>query len=119
MSRKLTFYGASFDRRFMMLSPSDDLFPIIGTTDSEPDEEGCFDRPAVAKVESSEGVLCVVGMYAPEGVGHCWCIGLMPIGEGVPIPEWPMEWKLSGDCEYSAALTITAPDDAVVSMLSD
>ena len=105
MSRRLTFYGAS-----------DDLFEIEGTKGSEPDEVPCYDRAAVAKIESSEGQLCVVGMYAPGNTAPCWSIGIMPVDEEVEIPDWPMQWELGGR-GYSAELTIAVPDDAVVSML--
>jgi len=103
--RELTFYGAS-----------DDLFEIEGTRGDEPDEVGCYDEPAVAKIHSSEGELCIVGMYAPGNAAACWSIGLMPTDEDVPIPDWKMSWK-NGDRGYTAELTIHVPDDAVVSMV--
>lgn len=106
--RELKFYGAS-----------DDLFEIEGTSGDEPDEVGCYNRPAVAKVSSSsEGELAVVAVYAPGNVAGCWSIGLMPVDEDVPLPSWQTAWKTGGR-GYSAELTLTVPDDAVVSMMSE
>ena len=108
MSRELRFYGAS-----------DDLFEIEGTSGDEPDEVGCYNRPAVAKIESpSEGSLCVVAVYAPANVAGCWSIGLMPRDEDIPMPPWKTSFRTGGR-GYSAELTITVPDDATVSIVSD
>ncbi|MCA9179356.1 MAG: hypothetical protein KDB14_33090, partial [Planctomycetales bacterium] len=94
---------------------SDDLFEIDGTSGDEPDEIGCWDHPEVVKVHSpSEGGLHVVACYAPKGSVGCWAIGLMQLDEDVEIPSWPMEWKIGGR-GYSVELTLTVPDDAVVS----
>lgn len=104
--RELTFYGSS-----------DDLFYCDGTTGDEPDEIGCYNRPAVVKIESSEGSVCVVGMYAPSKAASCWQVGLMPVDENIPIPQWPVKFTLneisSGE-GYSAKMHISVPDDAVV-----
>ena len=99
---------------------SDDLFEIDGTAGNEPDEVGCFDRPAVAKIEAADGAVCVVALYAPANAAACWAIGLMPVDENVPIPPWPVTFTLAGSRpghEYSAGLTITVPDGAVVSVV--
>ncbi len=109
--RTLKFYGGS-----------DDLFEIEGTVRTEPDEEGCYDRPAIANIKAAEGELNIVAVYAPKGcdVG-CWAIGIMPADEDIPIPPWPVSFKLNEirpGKGYSAELTIPAPDDAVVSMVS-
>lgn len=109
--RKLTFYGSS-----------DDLFEIRGTTRQEPCEAASLDGPAVAKIEAREGCVCVVAVYAPKGSGApCWALGLMPVAEDVPIPPWPVTFRLHEirpGGGYSAELTVTVPDDAVVSMVS-
>ena len=109
--RTLTFYGAS-----------DDLFYMDGVRDGEPDEVDCYNRPACAKIHSSEGEVCVVAMYSPKGCNvGCWTVGLMPVDEDIPIPPWPVEFKLNEirpSVGYSAELTIVVPDDALVSMVS-
>lgn len=108
MSRTLKFYGAS-----------DDLFEIEGTCGDEPDEVICHETPVVAMVKGGDEGLCVVAMYAPGDAAACWSIGIMPLDEyGVPIPSWPMTWRLSEEC-YSPELTLTVPDDAVVSMIGE
>lgn len=103
--RQLTFYGAS-----------DDLFEIRGSVGEEPDEVGCGDSPAIAKIEASDGSMCVVAHYAPADLLACWSIGISPAGEDAPIPSWPISCKLS-DNGYSTEMTITVPDDAKVSIV--
>ena len=39
----------------------------------------------------------------------CWCIGVTPIDEDIPLPSWPMRWSATG---YTTVLEIDAPDDA-------
>ena len=105
MSRQIEFYGSS-----------DDLFEIDGSRGSEPDEIGCFDRPAAVRVSTEREGLVVVANYAPiSGLG-CWTIGISPIDEDIPLPSWPMTWRTEG---YSTLLTLEAPDDALIVDLTD
>lgn len=107
MSRTLKFYGCS-----------DDLFEIEGTHGDEPDEIGCYDKPCVVKIQSGDDALCVVGMYAPGNVAGCWSIGLMPVDEDREMPNWPVTYKLGGR-GYSTELTMSVPDNAVVTVYKD
>ena len=97
--RMLKFYGLS-----------DDLFEIEGTRGDEPDE-----RPA-GTVEVKDGDGNGLRVHCDYGVtgNACWMVGIAPIDDGVPIPNWPMSFRLGGR-GYSAELTIEAPDSAVVS----
>jgi len=98
---------------------SDDLFQVEGPVIGAPDEIGCYDKPGVIKVQSGVDQVCVVAMYSPGNVSGCWSIGLMPVDEDVPIPSWPMNWKLKDHHGYSTELVMTVPDNAVVSVVSD
>jgi len=107
MSRTLQFYGAS-----------DDLFEIEGTRAGEPDEIGCFERIAAVKVANDHAGLFVAALYnppkRPDGLPGCWTIGICPLEEDVPLPDWPMRWELASN-GYSTKLTLEAPDDVRVS----
>ena len=94
------FYGAS-----------DDLIEIEGVKGA--DEFGlkrwCEDR----KVEVSQpfilgGKLKIYALY--DG---CWHFSLGPVAEDVPLPEWPIRYKLGGR-GYSVELEIDVPDDVYV-----
>ena len=104
MSREVVFYGAS-----------DDLFEIRGSVGDEPDEIGCFHVPVEVTITSvTEGELSVVGIYSPTKSG-CWCIGIMPVDEDIPIPSWPVSIALNEirpGQGYSTELAIIIPDDA-------
>ncbi len=103
MPRTLKFYGAS-----------DDLFECEGTTGNEPDEIGCYDKPAAVVIEAMGRVgLQVIASYDGAHENAVWAIGIAPLDEDIQLPDWPMEWKL-GVRGYSTELTITVPDDAVV-----
>lgn len=95
--KTLAFFGAS-----------DDLFEIEGTSGKEPDEIGVYGRPVQIEVRGGGKGLVVVGLYCTNG---CWSIGIAPLDEDVPLPDWPLRWTLSG---YSTRLEIDAPDTAKV-----
>lgn len=100
--RVLTFYGTS-----------DDLFEIEGTTGDEPDEIGCFQRAVAVEIRQQDHGLIVTGQYALGGA-PTWSIGLAPIDEDQPMPDWPLSWAFEG---YTAKLTVHAPDHATVRKL--
>ncbi len=106
MSRTLKFYGAS-----------DDLFEIEGTSGEEPDEIGCIDAPCIVEIKTpgNEGLM-IVGLYAP-GDSACWMMGIAPLDEDIPIPPWPVSFQLQPP-GYSTLLTITVPDDSIVSQVA-
>jgi hypothetical protein len=104
-TRTLQFYGAS-----------DDLFEIEGTIPGEPDEIDCWlgnkgvNAAVEIRDENGHG-LRVTAMYAAfEAV---WNIGVEPLDEDVPIPDWPMKISLS-DRGYSTLLAMEVPDTVVV-----
>jgi hypothetical protein len=110
-TRTLVFYGAS-----------DDLFEVEGSRGDEPDEIGCFGHIPVVKVVTPAGEgMIVLGVYnsddLPVAYPACWAIGVAPLDEDVPIPAWPISIALGGR-GYSAALTLTAPADAVVTVVA-
>ena len=61
------------------------------------------------------------GDTCPADYSACWSIGLMPSDENIPIPDWPVSFRLTGrpGYEYSAEMTIEVPGDAVVAMVSE
>lgn len=100
-------------RTLMFYGVSDDLFECEGTHIEEPDEIGCYDRPAAVSITTpQEAGLIIIGYY-DNHINACWSIGILPLDEDVPIPAWPISVKLGGR-GYSAALTIEVPDDAIV-----
>ena len=108
--RTLKFYGAS-----------DDLFEVEGTKAGEPDEIGSFNSITAVKIANDHAGLIVVGVYAahddmPKGMPGCWTIGICPLDEDIPLPDWQMKWSLS-DLGYSPLLAIETPDDARVSQI--
>lgn len=99
MSRILTFYGAS-----------DDLFVCEDKKKRNTEEAECYDGPASYKIIDENEGLIVVGHYAPSNVG-CWSVGISPLDEDCPIPNWKMHWGLS-ESGYSTLLSIEVPDTA-------
>ena len=105
--RILKFYGVS-----------DDLFEIEGTPGRGKSEEPDEREPGTVEIKDSKGSgLRVYCQYAVTGNG-CWMVGIAPMDEDVPIPDWSMKFTLGGR-GYSAMLTLEAPDDAVVSNVED
>lgn len=68
----------------------------------------------------SEGVN-IVGQYDgkkwPPSCPACWLIGVMPMDEDTPIPDWPMRFKMAGN-GYSPQLIIDAPEGVQVLCLN-
>lgn len=95
---------------FKFYGSSDDNFIAKCADDEFADEIGCYDSFGVWKLESSEGALFVTGFYSPEGTNGCWAVGVCPIDEDVPIPNWPTLFQLS-ERGYSTELWFVVPDD--------
>lgn len=55
-------------------------------------------------VDASGERMAVTGVY---GRGCMWSIGIAPIDDDEPLPNWPMTWSFVG---YSARLRIELPD---------
>lgn len=101
--RTLKFYGAS-----------DDLFEIEGTTGSEPDER----NPGTVEIKDADGNGLRVHCDYAVAANGCWMVGVAPLDEDIPIPDWPVSFKLGGR-GYTAELTMVVPDTAVVSNVDD
>lgn len=102
--RTLKFYGCS-----------DDLFEIEGTKAGEPDEIGCFEKPAAVNVVYGEAGVRVWAVYA-RGETGTWMIGIEPLDEDIPVPDWPIRMGLS-DGGYSTEIAMDVPDGATVSQV--
>ena len=114
MPKKLSFEGHS-----------DDTFGYYG--DISDDHDNCANgRPIVFKVlakgEIEPGLFAPVGLYVvgkyagndlPDSMPGCWMVGVVPLGEDIPLPKWPMRFT-DGESGYSPALVIDAPDDVTV-----
>lgn len=70
----------------------------------------CYDCPGIFHLKSSEGQVQVVGIYMDNG---CWAVGLTPIEEGVPIPDWPVRIS-QHENGYSPLLILQVPDDTIL-----
>lgn len=99
-------------KKLIFSGSSDDLFEVEGDFT---DETGCYDKPGIFKVTDKSGDgLYVVALYAPEGINApVWAIGMAPLDEDTPLPNWQAYCRLA-DNGYSSALTIEAPDDVEV-----
>lgn len=101
--RILKFYGAS-----------DDLFEIEGTGGDEPDER----NPGTIQITTPSGEGLRVYCQYSIADNACWMVGVAPIDEDIPIPNWPCMFSLS-ERGYSAMLTMAVPVDAVVTNVSE
>lgn len=100
--KKLYFYGAS-----------DDLFEF-DQEDGTGLEIDCYGTVAIFKVTDGVDGLFVAGLYAPKQIdAPVWSVGIAPLGEDVPLPEWPITCR-TAESGYSTALMIEAPDSVVV-----
>lgn len=73
-------------------------------------------KPIQCKLVSSEGSMYVIGQYDRANNG-CWDIGVCQVDEDIPIPDWEM--KFSAKEGYSVILTITVPDDTILTWFDD
>ena len=95
---------------------SDDTFGEYNHTKDDYDCCGSGAMIVFSVTDESEG-LNVVGQYAnaswPDECPACWMIGVQPIEEDVPIPNWPMRFETAKN-GYSPRLVIDAPSGVVV-----
>lgn len=107
--RTLKFYGCS-----------DDLIEIEGTTGNEPDETtgdpGIFKVSWTNAIGEAEGLYVQV-QYSPENVGVCWMVGVMPLDEDIPFPDWKMDWRTYSN-GYSTELELSVPDGVIVEQVA-
>lgn len=93
---------------------SDDNLEISGAERQEKPASGCV--ASVILRSPTEGSLIVTGVYAPNDIADTWCIGVSPIKEGTPIPDWKISFALHRK-GHSAEMTVECPDDVVLDML--
>ena len=91
--KELRFYGAS-----------DDLFECEGAIREEVD---CYNSVGRYHLKSSEGEVFIIGQYLDSGL---WSVGLSPVDEGVPVPDWACNYSIY-EHGYSTLLTMQVPDD--------
>lgn len=105
--RVLKFYGAS-----------DDLFEYEDSA-GPGDEIGCWDCIPTYTVKDSAGngfqVIAVYSSTSKKIKNGVWAIGVAPLDEGIPIPEWKMDMVLSKR-GYSTMLVVYVPDDVTVTV---
>ena len=110
MSGAFAFYGYS-----------DDTAICIRPNGSYADV-GAYDRPAVGTLTAPDGsAVHVVVMYATYNVAGCWAVGLMPLAcddgehEAREMPGWTNSvcFERNGDPDYSARMTVFAPEGTV------
>ena len=71
----------------------------------------------VFRVESpSTGAVLVSGAYH-KCLTAVWTVGLAPVDEDVPLPEWATMPRFRTD-GYTPVMTLTVPDDATVGLES-
>lgn len=101
MTRTLRFYGHS-----------DDLMEINGTLIDEPSLVSVYETPGTVRVANDEAGLFVTALYQPNLACACWMIGIAPLDDNVPLPDWPMRWSAQ---RYTTVLEIDVPDDVRIS----
>ncbi len=98
---------------------SDDTF---GEYDYFHDDYDCCasGRPIVFKLTCGDEGLFVYGQYNgkdwPDETPGCWMIGIQQLDEDQPL-RWPMRFEV-GECGYSPALIIEAPDGVEMTCLN-
>jgi len=97
--KEVIFYGAS-----------DDLFEIEGAFR---EEFPCYDGTHVKLLDQHGLGVMVFAYYALKNIAPTWMIGLSPIDENAPMPDWPVSYKIHEN-GYSAELTIQVPDDVMI-----
>lgn len=100
---------------------SDDTFACEGRG-IDVDFDNCANgEPIYMRVQASDGALIVIGQYA-AGPSGGWHIAVAPINPGTDdeqhIADWPIAISRS-EREYSALLTISAPDDVAVWLVDE
>lgn len=55
--------------------------------------------------------MAITGVF---GKGCCWSIGIAPVGDDEPMPDWPMRWRFE---DYTAVLEVDIPADATVKLV--
>ena len=94
---------------------SDDTFGEYAVTLD--DYDNCASgEPIKFELAHDGAALIIVGQYCPESCGG-WLIGVACFDED-NVPDWPVWLSTKGECPYSPALYIKAPDGAVLTCLN-
>ena len=93
---------------------SDDTFGEYNITNSDVDNCASY-APIQCKLVSAEGQMYVIGQYSRANNG-CWDIGISPIAEDVPLPNWSMCFFTE---DYSTVFRIVVPDDTTLTWYSN
>lgn len=100
---------------------SDDTFGEYGYTNNDYDCCASGALIVYAVTVGAEG-MHVVGQYAgkdwPDECPACWLVGMQPLKEGVPIPNWPLKFEMA-DNGYSPRLIIEAPEGVRVECVNE
>ena len=98
-----------FGRTLTFKGHSDDILEIDGTYGGETSAVGA-DRNDVATVDlvAPDGCdgLKVVASYVHPGV---WSLGVAPLCEAVPMPDWPIRFRTARN-RYSSEMLIDVPE---------
>lgn len=96
---------------------SDDII-YVETAKGKDEYSAQFDDSGTYGGTFNVGKLLVTAFYSPVGTG-CWGFGISPVDEGVPIPDWPVRFKLHPKKKYTVVLEIDCPDDERVFYLKE
>lgn len=97
--------------RILFEGHSDDTFGAYwegGDVDHDDCAEGSV---RTLLVEAGGQRMAVTGVY---GLGCCWSVGIAPVDDDDPMPDWLMVW---GFYRYSTRLVIEVPDDFTVRLV--
>lgn len=93
---------------------SDDTFgwyPMGSEADGDDHDDCATFTVRTYVVEHESQRMAVTGVY---GTGCMWSVGIAPMDDDEPLPDWPMRWRFT---DYSAVLSLTVPDDATVTLV--
>lgn len=96
MTKLISFEGAS-----------DDIALVV--VDGTPEEYDAYSGAQFHIVSRTGQMQVNVDLDDNSG---CWMIGLGQTDEAHPMPDWPVSQAQSTDADYSARVSISAPDDA-------
>ncbi len=88
---------------------SDDTFGCYwkkadGRSDDVDDDDCAQLTVRTMHVKAGDKRMAVTGVYGQECM---WSVGIAPIEDDEPMPDWPMRWRFEG---YSTVLEIDLPD---------
>ena len=88
---------------------SDDTFGFSTSDRRVEDHDDCAKETVrTVLIQHATGALAVTGVY---GHSCLWSVGIAPIDDDDPLPEWPMTWRFEG---YTTVLELVVPADALI-----